>query len=97
MNSLVNDAKSEMGQIALVALGDGNEQIESSFGQLLVVDARFKTLLATECLINEKQTLTIEQIQQWSHQILYGLIYLQEKQIHARNLSLQNIRLTQSV
>ncbi len=50
-----------------------------------------------ECLINEKQLLTIEQIQQWSYQILYALIYLQEKKLHARNLSLNNIRLTQSV
>lgn len=50
-----------------------------------------------ECLINEKQVLTIEQIQQWSYQILHALIYLQEKRLHARNLSLKNIRLAQGV
>lgn len=50
-----------------------------------------------ECLINEKQVLTIEQIQQWSYQILQALIYLQEKRLHARNLSLKNIRLAQGV
>ena len=50
-----------------------------------------------ECLINEKQLLTIEQIQQWTCQILNGLIYLQEKRLYARNLSLKNIRLSQSV
>ena len=52
---------------------------------------------SVECLINEKQVLTIEQIQQWSYQILHALIYLQEKQLHARNLSLKNLRLTQEV
>jgi hypothetical protein len=63
--------------------------------RLLVVSEYYERNF--ECLLNEKQLLTIEQIQQWSHQILYGLIHLQEKQLYARNLSLKNIRLTQSV
>jgi serine/threonine protein kinase len=63
--------------------------------RLIVVNEYYERNL--ECLINEKQFLTIEQIQQWTYQILYALIYLQEKQLHTRNLSLKNIRLTQSV
>ena len=63
--------------------------------RLLVVSEYYERNL--ECLINEKQVLTIEQIQQWTHQILHALIYLQERQLHTRNLSLKNIRLGQSV
>jgi TBC domain-containing protein kinase-like protein len=62
--------------------------------RLLVVSEYYERNF--ECLIKEKQILTIEQIQQWTYQILNALIYLQEKKLHARNLSLKNIRLTQS-
>ncbi|CAF3940828.1 unnamed protein product, partial [Rotaria magnacalcarata] len=62
--------------------------------RLLVISEHYER--SFESLINENQLLSVEQIQQWSHQILYSLIYLQEKQLHARNLSLKNIRLTQS-
>lgn len=63
--------------------------------RLLVVSEYYERSL--ECIINEKQVLTIEQIQRWCYQILHALIYLQEKQLHTRNLSLKNIRLTQEV
>ncbi|CAF3339251.1 unnamed protein product [Rotaria sp. Silwood1] len=62
--------------------------------RLLVVSEYYERNF--ECLINEKQLLRVEQIQQWSRQILHALIYLQEKQLYARNLSLKNIRLAQS-
>ncbi|CAM2700891.1 unnamed protein product [Rotaria socialis] len=62
--------------------------------RLLVISEHYER--SFESLINENQLLSVEQMQQWSHQILYSLIYLQEKQLHARNLSLKNIRLTQS-
>ncbi len=63
--------------------------------RLLVVNEYYETNL--ESLVKDKILLSVEQIQQWSHQILNALIYLQEKQLYARNLSLKNIRLTQSV
>ena len=63
--------------------------------RLLVVSEYYER--SFESLINEQQLLSVEQIQQWSHQILNALMYLQEKQLYARNLSLKNIRLTQSV
>ena len=50
-----------------------------------------------ESIINQKYLINCEQIQNWSHQILHALIYLQEKQLNSRNLSLSNIRLTDSV
>ena len=63
--------------------------------RLLVVSEYYERNF--ESLLNEKQLLSVEQIQKWSCQILYALMYLQEKQLHARNLSLKNIRLTNSV
>jgi serine/threonine protein kinase len=63
--------------------------------RLLVVNEYYESNL--ESLVNDNIVLSVEQIQQWSHQILNGLIYLQEKQLYARNLSLKNIRLTESV
>ncbi|CAF1149659.1 unnamed protein product [Adineta ricciae] len=62
--------------------------------RLLVVSEYYER--SFESLLNEKKLLSVEQIQQWTQQILYGLIYLQEKRVHVRNLSLKNIRLTQS-
>jgi len=63
--------------------------------RLLVVNEYYESNL--ESLVNDNILLSVEQIQQWSHQILNALIYLQEKQLYARNLSLKNIRLTESV
>ena len=63
--------------------------------RLLVVSEYYERNF--ESLLNEKKLLSVEQIQQWTQQILYGLIYLQEKRVHVRNLSLKNLRLTQSV
>ncbi len=63
--------------------------------RLLVVNEYYEGNF--ECLVKDKILLSVEQIQQWSHQILNALIYLQEKQLYARNLSLKNIRLTESV
>jgi len=62
--------------------------------RLLVVSEYYERNF--ECLIKEKSCLTIEQIQQWSYQILNALVYLQEKRIHTRNLSLKNICLAHS-
>ncbi len=63
--------------------------------RLLVVNEYYESNL--ESLVNDNIVSSVEQIQQWSHQILNALIYLQEKQLYARNLSLKNIRLTESV
>jgi TBC domain-containing protein kinase-like protein len=77
----------------------GTELIECLFSivseRLLVVSDHYEKNL--ESVISEKPLFSCEQIQQWAHQILHALIYLQEKQLHSRNLSLKNIRLTTAV
>ena len=50
-----------------------------------------------ETFIHQNPSISCEQIQKWSHQILNALIYLQEKHLYPRNLSLKNIRLAQPV